>query len=210
MTGATKAFLRRVPTYVDNRTAVIEHDRITAAVLSVDEVAREMERRWGVGRLVRLVSPATLVRFRQGHALWTQAYSHDRNAAETERTSAMMVRAWRALDAEARIAGHAELAPTVWEGRTEDGRVLIITRTSEEALAIASAPDDRSRTIWTVDELARCVAMFEQVNEVKRCFPGATVTAVSPRHVGFADDWATSDPLLDVLHDDPLTAGTAP
>ena len=45
MTGATKAFLRRVPTYVDNRTAVIEHDRITAAVLSVDEVAREMERR---------------------------------------------------------------------------------------------------------------------------------------------------------------------
>jgi hypothetical protein len=201
---------RRVPSYVDNATAVIEHDRITAAVLSVDEVAREMERRWGVGRLVRLVSPATLVRFRQGHALWTQAYSHDRNAAETERTSAMMIRAWKALDIEATATGHAPLAPTVWEGRTEDGRVLVITRTSEEALAVASAPDDRARIVWTVDELARCVAMFERINEVKRCFPGATVTAVSPRHEGFAADWATSDPLLDVLHPDPLTEGTTP
>ena len=210
MTGARTAFPRRVPSFVDNATAVIEHDRITAAVLSVDEVARKMERRWGGGRLVRLVNPATLLRFRQAHALWTQAYSHDRNAAETERTSAMMVRAWKALDAEARASGHAELAPTVWEGRTEDGRVLVITRTSAEALAVASAPDDRARTVWTVDELARCVAMFEQISEVKRCFPGATVTAVSPRHEGFAADWATSDPLLDVLHPEPLTEGAAP
>ena len=122
----------------------------------------------------------------------------------------MMIRAWKALDAEATAAGHEPLAPTVWEGRTEDGRVLVIVRTSEEAMAVASAADNRARTVWTVDELARCVAMLEQINEVKRCFPGATVTAVSPRHVGFAADWATSDPLLDVLHDDPLTAGTAP
>ena len=210
MTNLRSTFSRRTPSFTDNATAVIEHDRITAAVLSVDEVAREMERRWGVGRLVRLVSPATLVRFRQAHVLWTAAYSHDRNAAETDRTSAMMVRAWKALDAEATAAGHEPLAPTVWEGRTEDGRVLVIVRTSEEAMAVASAADNRARTVWTVDELARCVAMLEQINEVKRCFPGATVTAVSPRHVGFAADWATSDPLLDVLHDDPLTAGTAP
>jgi len=210
MTGVRSASGRRVPSYVDNSATVIEHDRITAAVLSVDEVVREMERRWGVGRLVRLVSPATLVRFRQAHALWTQAYSHDRNAAETERTSAMMIRAWKALDAEATAAGHPPLAPTVWEGRTEDGRVLVITRTSEEALAIAGTADERARTIWTVDELARCVAMFEQINAIKRSFPGATVTAVSPRHTGFAADWATSDPLLDVLHPDPLTPGIAP
>jgi hypothetical protein len=210
MTGARTAFPRRVPSFVDNAKAVIEHDRITATVLSVDEVAREMERRWGVGRLVRLVSPATLVRFRQAHALWTQAYSHDRNVAETERTSAMMIRAWKVLDAEARASGHAELAPTVWEGRTEDGRVLVITRTSEEALAIAATADDRARSIWTVDELARCTAMFEQISTIKCCFPGAIVTAVSPRHEGFAADWATSDPLLDVLHPEPLTEGSAP
>lgn len=210
MTGARTALPRRVPSYVDNSAAVVAHDRITAAVLSVDAVAREMERRWGVGRLVRLVSPATLLRFRQGHALWTQAYSHDRNVAETERTSAMMIRAWKALDDEARAGGHAELAPTVWEGRAEDGRVLVITRTSEEALAIAATADDRARTIWTVDELARCVAMFEQINDIKRSFPGALVTAVSPRAESFASDWATSDPLLDVLHPEPQTPGEAP
>lgn len=201
---------RPVASFTDNRTAVIEHDRITAAVLSVDEVARAMERRWGVGRLVRLVSPATLLRFRQAHALWTQAYSADRDAAEAERTSAMMVRAWKALDAEATAASHEPLAPTVWEGRTEDGRVLVITRTSEEALAIAGVADERARTIWTVDELARCVAMFEQISDIKRSFPGATVTAVSPRQPSFAADWATSDPLLDVLHPEPLAPGVAP
>ena len=113
MTGARSSYPRRVPSYADNSAAVIEHDRITAAVLSVDQVAREMERRWGVGRLVRLVSPATLVRFRQAHALWTQAYSADRDPAEAERTSAMMIRAWQALDAEATAAGHEPLAPTV-------------------------------------------------------------------------------------------------
>jgi hypothetical protein len=210
MTGARTALPRRVPSFTDNTAAVIEHDRITAAVLSVDQVAREMERRWGVGRLVRLVSPETLLRFRQAHRLWTQAYSHDRNVAETERTSAMMIRAWKALDAEATATGHAPLAPTVWEGRTEDGRALVITRTSEEALAIASTPDERARTIWTVDELARCVAMFEQINAIKRSFPGALVTAVSPRAESFASDWATSDPLLDVLHPEPLAPGDAP
>jgi len=210
MTGARTTFSRRVPSYIDNAAAVTEQDRITVAVLSVDEVAREMERHWGVGRLVRLVSPATLLRFRQAHALWTQAYSHNRDAAETERTSAMMIRAWKALDVEARAAGRAALAPTVWKGRTEDGRVLVITRTIEEALAVASAPDDRARIVWTVDELARCVAIFEQISDIKRCFPGAVVTAVSPRHDSFANDWATSDPLVEVLHDDPLAPGGAP
>jgi hypothetical protein len=201
---------RRVPSYVDNTSAVIEHDRITVAVLSVDAVARQMERHWGVGRLVRLVSPATLVRFRQAHRLWTEAYSHNRDVGETERTSAMMIRAWKALDCEARDTGHAPLAPTVWEGRTEDGQVLVITRTSEEALAIAATQDERARTIWTIDELARCVAMFEQINAIKRSFPGALVTAVSPRAESFASDWATGDPLLDVLHPEPLTPGEAP
>ena len=210
MSGARTNYPRRVPSYVDNSAAVIAHDRITAAVLSVDAVARQMERHWGVGRLVRLVSPATLVRFRQGHRLWTEAYSHNRDVGETERTSAMMIRAWKALDAEARISGHAELAPIAWEGRTEDGQVLVITRTSEEALAIAATQDERARTIWTIDELARCVAMFEQINAIKRSFPGALVTAVSPRAESFASDWATGDPLLDVLHPEPLMPGEAP
>ena len=210
MTGATTAFSRRVPSYVDNTAMVIEHDRIMASVLSVDEAARAAERRWGVGRLLRLVSPATLLRFRQAHVLWTAAYSHRRDAAQTERTSAMMIRAWQALDAEATAAGHEPLASTVWEGRTEDGRVLVIVRTSEEAMAVASAPDDRARTVWTVDELARCVAMLEPINAVKRCFPGATVTAVAPRGPGFVSDWATGDALAELLHDDPMAAGDAP
>ncbi len=201
---------RQAAGFTDNRQAVADQDLITASVLSVDEAARGAERRWGVGRLVRLVSPATLVRFRAAHDMWTTAYSHDRDVAATVTTSAMMIRAWQALEAEAADAGHTHLAPSVWEGRTEDGRVLVIARTNEDALALASARDDRARTVWTVDELARCVAMFEQISDVKRAFPGATVTAVSPRDAGFALDWATSDPLTEALHGDPMAPGDAP
>jgi hypothetical protein len=186
--------------FTDNRQAVIDRDLITASVLSVDEAARGAERRWGVGRLLRLVSPATLVRFRAAHDLWTTAYSHDRDVAATVKTSAMMIRAWQTLEAEATEAGHAHLAPTAWEGRTEDGRVLVIVRTNEEALAVQSARDDRARCVWTVDELARCVAMFEAVSDIKRAFPGATVSKVSPRDASFVEDWATSDPLTEALH----------
>ena len=191
---------RPVVGFTDNRQAVADQDLITASVLSVDEAARGAERRWGVGRLVRLVSPQTLVRFRAANDMWTKAYSHDRDVAGTVKTSAMMIRAWQALEAEATAAGHAHLAPTTWEGRTEDGRVLVIVRTTEEPLAIQSAPDDRARTVWTVDELARCVAAFEQITAIKRVFPGATVAKVTTRDASFALDWATSDPLVDALH----------
>ena len=201
---------RQAVGFTDNWQAVADQDLITASVLSVDEAARGAERRWGVGRLVRLVSPATLVRFRTAHDMWTTAYSQDRDVAATVKTSAMMIRAWQALEAEAADAGHTHLAPSVWEGRTEDGRVLVIARTSEDALAVARTADDRARTVWTVDELARCVAMFEQISDVKRAFPGATVTAVSPRDAGFALDWATSDPLTEALHGDPMAPGDAP
>ena len=209
MRPSNKTSYRQAVGFTDNRQAVLDQDLITASVLSVDEAARGAERRWGVGRLVRLVSPETLVRFRAAHDMWTKAYSHDRDVTATVKTSAMMIRAWRALEAEAADTGHAHLAPTVWEGRTKDGRVLVIVRTTEEALAVQSARDDRARVVWTVDELACCVAMFEQISDVKRAFPGATVTAVSPRDAGFALDWATSDPLTEVLHGDPMVEGDA-
>ena len=89
---------RPVVGFTDNRQAVADQDLITASVLSVDEAARGAERRWGVGRLVRLVSPATLVRFRAANDMWTKAYSHDRDITATVKTSAMMIRAWQALE----------------------------------------------------------------------------------------------------------------
>ena len=43
MSGARTNYPRRVPSYVDNSAAVLAHDRITAAVLSVDAVARQSQ-----------------------------------------------------------------------------------------------------------------------------------------------------------------------
>jgi hypothetical protein len=114
------------------------------------------------------------------------------------------------LEAEASATGTSD-----WhrrdEGRTEERQVLVIVRTSEEASATARIPDDRARTIWTVDELARCVALFEQVSAVERAFPGAQVTAVSPapcgprRPIGRPPIRCT-----EALHPHPLDPGEVP
>jgi transposase InsO family protein len=48
-----------------------------------------------------------------------------------------MRRAWTALEAAALEAGHAPLAPEVWETRMPDGSVLAVVRTQQEAHALA-------------------------------------------------------------------------
>ena len=66
-----------------------------------------------------------------------------------------MRRAWAALEAGATEAGHAPLAPEVWETRMPDGTVLAVVRTQQEAHALAR--DSHERKVWTLDEVGRVV-----------------------------------------------------
>lgn len=113
-------------------------DRLTRALIPVDEAFFQSEQRWGVGRLERLVSPATLASYRRGWDAWRAALeSGDANAAET--IAPKMIAAIRFMEREAESAGAQPLAVDVWEHPLGDGVVLVVARTSAEASHVIRA-----------------------------------------------------------------------
>jgi hypothetical protein len=148
------------------------------AVDRLDEIARAMERRWGIDRLPKLVEPALAARFAaQAEKLNEALRSQRADAIATQ--AAAMERAWKALDAAALAAGMEPLSPTVWETVIPStGEIVAIVQTAEEASAVAR---ERNGAVYTLAEIAVAIDAFgDQVRAVKTAFPGASVTAVRP------------------------------
>lgn len=109
-----------------------DNDRLTRALIPVDEAFFQSEQRYGVGRLERLVSPATLASYRRGWDAWRAALeSGDPDMAEA--IGPKMIAAIRFMEREADAAGAQPLAPDVWEAPMGDGVVLVVARTTAEA-----------------------------------------------------------------------------
>ena len=175
-------------------------DRFTRALIPVDQAFRDSEAKWGIGRLERLVSSATLASYHRGWTAYRKALDEgDGPAVETLGPS--MAAALAFMDAEASRAGHGPLAPETWEAPLADGSVLVVVRTTAEAYAVTRAvqaaakgapesglPPDlmlavrhqregRSLVVWTMAEIAGLMnAKLAAINGIKAAFPGAEVT----------------------------------
>ena len=178
-----------------------DRDRLVLALVGPDEAFRQSEAKWGVARLERLVSPATLASYRRGWTAYRQAIT-DGDATQAEQIGPLMIRALQVMDREATALGHQPLSVTAWEAPTADGRVLVVVRTQAEAHALARAPDGRETVVYTMEEIARLLPALDAVNIVKANFPGAEAVSLSGVQMseGRVSDWATQDPLEDVLH----------
>lgn len=172
---------------------------LEAALIPVDQAFRDSEARWGVGRLACLVSPETLLSFKRGFAMWTEAISAG-NVEAVKGLAPKMLRALEIMDREADARGHVPLEPEVWETRLEDGRVLAVVRTTAEAHAVGRQATGRDVVCWSLEEIARVLPRMELLHEVKAAFPGARVAKLTTRDASFPDDLAKSDPLLPLLH----------
>lgn len=175
---------------------------ISAELVPVDRAFRDMEAKWGTGRLETLVSPATLLSFKKGFGLYSQAIT-DSDVAAVRRLAPKIIQALQAMDAEATTAGHASLDPQVWEVLLPGGRVLAIGRTDADAMAAARQREGRDMVTCSLAEIGRLWEAFEELNAIKREFPGAKVTRLARRDEGFAADFARTDPLTEYLHGDP-------
>ena len=112
-----------------------DSDKFRMALVGPDQAFFASETKWGVGRLERLVSPATLAAYQRGWSVYREALEqgdHEAVAAVGPR----MVQALAYMDAEATAAGHQPLAPETWEAAMPDGTVLVVVRTSAEATAV--------------------------------------------------------------------------
>ena len=182
-------------------TTANDMDRWLLATREADEAFRTMEAKWGVARLERLVSRATLENYRRGWLAYREALAGDIDALE--RIAPKMVQALGYMDAEATAAGHQPLSVDRWEAATNDGRVLVIVRTQAEAHANAREPKDgRELVVWTMEEAARVLGAYNAVNDVKLAFPGAEIVRVSGVQMseGQVNSWVTQDPLHEVIY----------
>jgi hypothetical protein len=157
-----------------------------AAIDCLDEVAVAMERKWGVGRLPKLVGAELAARFNAQAEKLDIAISMKLHDAIVAHASAME-RAWKALDKAATSAGAQPLAPPIWQTVIPStGEVVAIVRTGDEAAAIAA---ERWGTVWTLAEVALALDAFgDDVRAVKARFPGAAVTAVRPAGISNPPD----------------------
>ena len=159
---------------------------IRAILDGVDEVAAQMERKWGAGRLRLLVSDFLRAKFDAQKDKLDAAIATDRETYIRAQADGMR-RAWAMLDEAATEAGARPLSPEVWECvLPSSGEVVAIVRTEAEAHHVC-----RECRVFTLGEIARLIdGLPEAVLEAKRVFPGATVAAVNRKP---PMDWEKGD-----------------
>jgi len=147
---------------------------IRAMLDGLDQVATDMERKWGVGRLRLLVSDFLRAKFDAQKDKLDAAIDSDRETLVRIQVEGMK-RAWATLDKTAREAGHQGLSPEVWECvLPSTGEVISIVHTEAEAQHIC-----RACRVFTLAEIGQLIeGLGETVLAAKSIFPGATITAV--------------------------------
>jgi hypothetical protein len=152
--------------------------KIQAAITELDVCVSGFENRWGVDRLPELVSAETQQKYwRQVDKLDAAIEAND--ADLVIKYAAGMMRAYAAMQNEARERGHDELQGTWYECETPDGRVLIVAPSFEEAHK--AARERPGCIVYAMPEIAAIICRDEAgrfANAVKEVFPAATVESV--------------------------------
>lgn len=154
--------------------------QISDIIASVDERARECNRKWGTNRLPLLVPFDWLEKFRSQKLKWNRAVwesapvpTPDCLAAIRKQGEAML-RAFDKLEELAVAEGHLPTPPTWWEFELEDGTPVILVRDRAELGQVD--PKGRSVQIWSLEEVAQVIAKFpDLVLGAKQAFPGAEI-----------------------------------
>ena len=164
-----------------------KHDRLTYsgakqseiecdfALGPLDRVAVEMDRKWGVDRLVELQTPEVARKYGARMAELNAAVAADDPAAVAA-TAAILIANLRRMDELATAAGHKPLTPDLWEFELNGRVVAIMRETGDWRAAQAMRP---GVTIYSMREVAIALeAKADWVDRIKATFPGAAITAV--------------------------------
>ena len=136
------------------------HEDIKGALEPLDEFARKMELKWGVDKLIKLVSPGTSDKFRLAEANFHKAADVDDHFAFIQKTENLL-RGWKVMDKEAEKLGYTASTDKVWHFEFEGERFCLAQSFSDLAL-INEAEYDRG---FTIRELA--LIIFEHDEKSK-------------------------------------------
>jgi len=153
--------------------------RMQDALHRYDDRVNDVERKWGVDRLIWVVGGDLRDRF--------EAQMDKLNAAidkmeDVEHQVDVTLRGVAALEQAAIAAGVQPLKGEWIEGNMPDGRVLAIVPNDYEVSRVKR--DNREMVVYSVDEIGRLLAAWDEsktVDAVKAAFHGATVEKVKTR-----------------------------
>ena len=159
-----------------------QHELLRSAsdiIRTVDEKARDINRRWGHNRLPHLVPIEWMEKFRAQKGKWELACFEcvgSPNPIDIDRVRQhgnAMLRAFDKLEQEANALGNYPEPVSWWEFETRDGKTVILVRDRHEMGQVD--PKGRSVQIWSLEEVADVIQKFPALALAKDCFPGAEV-----------------------------------
>ncbi len=156
---------------------VEQSEAVTEALRPLDRIAVEMEGKWGVGRLQRLVTPEIAARFGSAKDKLNDAIRAN-DGDEVAKRASVLIRGWQALDAAATEAG-CEALPLRTVAVQHNGRAYVVAWDRSDvhkAAKLSRAPEN----VLTVHELLIAYeALKSKIDGVKQAFPGAELTKIS-------------------------------
>jgi hypothetical protein len=168
----------------------MNHEGIYHALRALDEVSNNMERKWGIDRLPKLVTPELAAKFGEGKAQLDQSIKDD-DLDKVRGKAAMMVRAWSALDKAATEAGQKTIdlldGDVVHHRHPETGKAYIF------AYNTASLHRIGGERVYSFDEVCRILEAFNRqasgiVEKSKELFPAASVVRVGEVDQDYLND----------------------
>lgn len=153
--------------------------RMQDALHRYDDRVNEVERKWGVDRLIWVVGGDLRDRFEKQMDLLNEAID---KMQDVEHQVDVTLRGVAAIEQAAIAAGVQPLKGEWIEGKMPDGRVLAIVPNDYEVSRVKR--DNREMVVYSVDEIGRLLAEWDAsktVDAVKDVFPGATVEKVKTR-----------------------------
>lgn len=153
-------------------------EQIDVIVRAVDQRGRDMDNRWGLGRLPALVAPEIGEKFRVQRRKFSAA-TLDLNLEQVRVQGDGMLRAYAKLD-ELATAAHGEPSrPEQWEFTITDAEDLIIlVRDIKDVGRVDTG--GRQCQVWSLDEIASVIRNHPLLAAAKDSFPGAMVESVRP------------------------------
>ena len=145
-------------------------------VSALDMVAHEMEMKWGVSRLDKLVDAELGSRFNQQLERLNRALAADDSPSIIKHGNGMK-KAWQVLDAEAEKIGASHVGQEFWEMRHPE-KPDITVRLVRTAAEMPTKNKDDDVAYLCAEEIIAFVPAT--VLEIKKVFAGAKVTDMKP------------------------------
>ena len=157
-------------------------NEVSAAVNSVDEVARNLEQKWGIGKLERLAPPKLAVAFARATENFNAACEGDDLKYLIAKCD-NLIDGWKALEATAIKNGHNPTDVDVWFAVAPPDQGSYSFALVKHPADLASVSKEDAERAYSMDEVIRIINDWESrmVKEVKEHFPKSHITKIETK-----------------------------